>query len=157
MAGPEAWAGDWEARLYARVRARGYNSVGEFAYARPTVSVIRLAEELGPNDVVGVQVERTLIAEASRTGGTERLVRDLLTRYLGEVLGAGWPRVLDEPARFHIASGLARWSAALPKEWHDRALRAAQRLFAHPPPPGWKPADAHDAFVVALIAASDAG
>ncbi len=151
MAGSEAWDGDWEARLYARVRARGHDSVLEFAYARPTVSVIRLAEELGPNDVAGIQVERTMIAEASRAGETERLVRDLLTRALDDVIGAGWPRILDDRARFQISGALARWSASLPKEWRPRALRASRLLLTQPPRAGWKPAGADDAIVAAVL------
>jgi hypothetical protein len=48
------WRGNWRVRLYERVRERGYDSLTAFANARPTASLVALAEELGEDDVVGV-------------------------------------------------------------------------------------------------------
>ncbi|RYZ15535.1 MAG: NUDIX hydrolase, partial [Myxococcaceae bacterium] len=50
-----AWQGNIKARLYERVRERGYESLTAFADARPAVPLYVLADELG-NDVAAVQV-----------------------------------------------------------------------------------------------------
>jgi len=56
MSDGNPWQGNWVARLCERVRERGYDSLTAFAEARPTASLVTLAEELGPDDVAGVQV-----------------------------------------------------------------------------------------------------
>jgi hypothetical protein len=58
-----------------RVRERGYESLTAFAEARPTASLVELAEELGPDDVAGVQVFSGLVAEAERNNQVTRPVR----------------------------------------------------------------------------------
>ncbi|OJH33384.1 hypothetical protein BON30_48945 [Cystobacter ferrugineus] len=45
--------GNWKARLYERVRERGYDSLTAFAEARPATSLMALADELGPEDIAG--------------------------------------------------------------------------------------------------------
>lgn len=66
MSNGGAWKGNIRARLYERVRERGYDSLTAFAEARPTASLVELAEELGKDDVAGVQVFGVLVDEAER-------------------------------------------------------------------------------------------
>ena len=82
MTDGRSWEGNWRVRLYERVRERGYDSLTAFAEARPTDSLVALAEELGPDDVAGVQVFSGLLAEAERREQVTRLVRGLLVREL---------------------------------------------------------------------------
>ncbi len=47
MSDGDAWEGNWRVRLYERVRERGCSSLTAFAEARPTASLVALADELG--------------------------------------------------------------------------------------------------------------
>ena len=78
MTDGRSWEGNWKVRLYERVRERGYDSLTAFAEARPTASLVALAEELGPDDIAGVQVFSGLLAEAERRKQVTRLVRGQL-------------------------------------------------------------------------------
>jgi hypothetical protein len=147
----EAWKGDWRARLRSRLHARGFDSALAYAAARPAVPIPLLAEELGPTDVVGVQVQDEMLAEAQRRGLMEWLVRDLLARYLVEAIGEGWPNTLDERSKVRIASALARWSAFLPERYREGAILAGKALLASPPSDGWKPVGPEDHVILALI------
>jgi hypothetical protein len=53
-----------------------------FAEARPAVALYALVEELGEDDVAGVQVLSGLLAEAERRKQVTRFVRDVLVRLL---------------------------------------------------------------------------
>ncbi len=70
-----SWQGTWKVRLYERVRERGYDSLTAFDEARPTASLVALAEELGEGDVNAVQVFSGLVAEAERSHQLTRLAR----------------------------------------------------------------------------------
>ena len=67
MSDGRAWQGNLKARLYERVRERGYDSLTAFAEARPTASLVELADELGPDDIAAVQVFSGLVAEAEQS------------------------------------------------------------------------------------------
>ncbi|CAM4456747.1 Conserved uncharacterized protein [Corallococcus exiguus] len=56
MTDERSWQGNWRVRLYERVRERGYDSLTAFAEARPTASLVELADELGEDDIAGAQV-----------------------------------------------------------------------------------------------------
>ncbi len=103
MTDGRSWDGNWRVRLYERVRDHGYDSLTAFAEARPTASLVRLAEELGEDDVAGVQVFSGLVAEAERNNQVTRLVRGQLVRELNSCLPNGWPAVLDDANRFDVA------------------------------------------------------
>ena len=45
MSEGRSWRGDWVNRLYERTRERGYNSVTEFADARPAVSLLEWSSQ----------------------------------------------------------------------------------------------------------------
>jgi hypothetical protein len=146
-----SWQGNWKVRLYERVRERGYDSLTALAEARPTASLVALAEELGEDDVNAVQVFSGLVAEAERSHQLTRLERGQLVRELFEGLPKGWPAVLDDTNRFEVAHALARWISYTPEAHQARARQVAAALLATPPPPGWCPLDADDELLRMLL------
>jgi hypothetical protein len=151
MSDGRAWQGNVKARLYERVRERGYDSLSAFAEARPTASLVALAEELGPNDVAGVQVLSGLLAEAEHRKQVTRFVRDVLVRMLSQSLPDGWPAVLDDANRFKVAKALGRWFAYTPETHKERVDKASDALLATPPPPGWRPLGPNDELLLTLL------
>ncbi|WP_082207196.1 NUDIX hydrolase [Corallococcus macrosporus] len=139
MTDGRSWQGNWKARLYARVRERGYDSLTAFAESRPTASLVALAEELGPDDVAGVQVYDGLVVEAVRSKQVTRLVRGQLVRELWGSLPDGWPAVLDDTSRFAVAKALGPWIAYTPETHKERARAVRTSLLVDPPPAGWRP------------------
>jgi hypothetical protein len=151
MSGGEAWRGDVKARLYERVRERGYDSLTAFAEARPAIPLYVLADELGKDDVAAVQVLSGLLAEAEQRKQVMRFVRDVLVRELAEGLPNGWPAVLDDANRFEVAMALGRWSAYTPETHEERVKQVGDALLATPPPPGWRPLGPDDALLRTLL------
>ena len=151
MTDGRSWEGNWTVRLYERVRERGYDSLTAFAEARPTASLVALAEELGPDDVAGVQVFSGLMAEAERRKQVTRLVRGQLVRELWACLPNGWPVVMDDANRFKVAKAIGRWSAYTPETHEKRVEQARAALRAAPPPPGWRPLGPDDELLLALL------
>jgi hypothetical protein len=143
--------GNWRARLYERVRERGYTSVTAFAEARPTASLVALAEELGKDDVAGAQVFGVLVDEADRSHRLTRLVRGQLVRELWEVLPDGWPAVLDDTNRFKVAMALGSWFAYTPETHKERVNQMGDALLATPPPAGWRPLGPDDELLRTLL------
>jgi hypothetical protein len=86
MSEDRSWQGNWRVRLYDRVRQRGYDSLTAFAEARPTLPFYVLADELGKDDVAGVQILSGLLAEAEQRKQVARIVRDVLVRELSASL-----------------------------------------------------------------------
>ncbi|NTX35393.1 NUDIX hydrolase [Myxococcus llanfairpwllgwyngyllgogerychwyrndrobwllllantysiliogogogochensis] len=151
MTDGRSWQGSWKARLYERVRERGYDSLTAFAEARPTASLVALAEELGPDDVAGVQVYDGLVAEAVRSKQVTRLVRGQLVRELWGSLPDGWPAVLDDDNRFKVAKALGLWSGIVPDTHRERVRLAREVLRANPPPAGWRPLGPDDELLRMLL------
>jgi len=151
MSEGRSWDGNWKVRLYERVRERGYASLVAFAEARPTASLVTLAEELGPDDVAGVQVFSGLVAEAERTQQVTRLVRGQLVRELYEFLPDGWPTMMDDANRFKIAKALGSWAAFTPETHEERVRQARAVLRVTPPPPGWRPLGPDDELLRTLL------
>ena len=146
-----AWRGNIRARLYERVRERGYDSLTAFAEARPAVPLYVLADELGKDDVAAVQVFSGLLAEAERRKQVTRLVRDVLVRELAESLPEGWPTVMDDANRFNVAEALGSWFAYTPETHRERADQVMAALRATPPPPGWRPLGPDDQLLLTLL------
>jgi hypothetical protein len=146
-----AWEGNVKARLYERVRERGYDSLTAFAEARPTASLLELADELGPDDIAAVQVFSGLVAEAERSRRVTRLVRGQFVRELAEALPNGWPAVLDDSTRFKVAVALARWGTYTPETHEQRVEQAKAALRASPPPPGWHPLGPDDELLLTIL------
>lgn len=151
MTDGRSWEGDWKVRLFERVRERGYDSLTAFAEARPGASLVALAEELGPDDVAGVQVLRGLLSEAERRKQVTRFERDVLVRELTERLPDGWPSIMDDANRFEIAKALASWIASTPEAHQARARQVMKELLAHPPQPGWRPLGPDDELLSMLL------
>ncbi len=145
------WDGNWRARLYERVRERGYASLTAFAEARPAVPLYVLAEELGRDDVAAVQVLSGLLAEAEQRKQVTRFVRDVLVRQLSQSLPEGWPAALDDGNRFKVAKALGLWSAFTPEEYEERVDQVGDALLATPPPPGWRPLGPDDELLLTLL------
>ncbi|WP_375761573.1 NUDIX hydrolase [Corallococcus exercitus] len=151
MSGGDAWQGNIKARLYERVRARGYDSLTAFADARPTVPLYALADELGHDDVAAVQVLSGLLAEAEQQKRVTRFVRDVLVRLLSQSLPNGWPAALDDENLFKVAKALGSWSAYTPETHKERARLARAALRANPPPAGWRPLGPDDEILRTLL------
>jgi hypothetical protein len=151
MSDGRAWEGSWKARLYERVRERGFTSLTAFAEARPAVPLYALAEELGKDDVAGVQVMSGLLAEAEQRKQVTRFVRDVLVRLLAQSLPEGWPAVMDDANRFKVAKALGSWFAYTPDSHKDRADQVGDALLAKPPPPGWRPLGPDDELLCTLL------
>ncbi|WP_043433711.1 hypothetical protein [Cystobacter fuscus] len=151
MSNGRAWQGNVKARLYERVRERGYASLTAFADARPSVPLHLLAEELGKDDVAGVQVLSGLLAEAERRNQVTRFVRDVFTRLWTQSVPDGWPAVLDDTNRFKVAEALGSWIAYTPETHKERADKAGDALLATPPPPGWRPLGPDDELLRTLL------
>ena len=114
----KTWSGDWHGRVVERVRQRGFESVTQYASDRPGVSLLVLADELGPYDVAATQIESLLVEEAIRTRTVPHLLRDLLVRELHYALPHGWKHPLDDDSRSKVARALARWETDLQIEHH---------------------------------------
>ncbi|HZI16643.1 MAG TPA: NUDIX hydrolase [Myxococcus sp.] len=151
MSGGAAWRGNVRARLYERVRERGYDSLTAFAEARPAIPLYVLADELGKDDVAAVQVLSGLLGEAEQRKQVTRFVRDVLVRELAEALPDGWPAVLDDANRFEVAMALARWSTYTPETHRGRVDQVGDALLAAPPPPGWRPLGPDDELLRTLL------
>jgi hypothetical protein len=151
MTDGRSWQGNWRVRLYERVRERGYDSLSAFADARPAVPLYLLAEELGKDDVAGVQVLSGLLAEAEQRKQVTRFVRDVLVRLLTQSLPNGWPVVMDDESRFAVAKALGCWSADTPDTHQKRVDHVGDALLATPPPPGWRPLGPDDELLRTLL------
>lgn len=150
MTDGRSWEGNWPARLYERVRERGYSSLTAFAEARPTLPLVELAEELG-DDLNAVQVFKGLVDEAERSHQLTRLVRSQFVREFFESLPNGWPAVMDDDARLEVAIVLGSWFGFTPETHRERVDQVSAALLAHPPPPGWRPLGPDDELLRTLL------
>jgi hypothetical protein len=151
MTDGRSWRGNWKVRLYERVHERGYPSLTAFAEARPTASLVALAEELGVDDLNAVQVFSGLVAEAEQRNQLTRLERGQLVRELFEGFPNGWPTMLDDANRFKAAKALSSWIAYTPEPHQERARKVVAALLATPPPPGWRPLGPDDELLRTLL------
>ncbi|WNG27641.1 NUDIX hydrolase [Cystobacter fuscus] len=151
MSAGSAWQGNVKARLYERVRERGYDSLTAFANARPTASLAALAKELGEDDVAGVQVLSGLLTEAEQRKQVTRFVRGVLVRMLSQSLPDGWPAVLDDANRFKVAKAIGPWIAYTPEPHKESARQVRTALLATPPSPGWCPLGPDDELLLTLL------
>jgi hypothetical protein len=151
MADGRSWQGNWKSRLYERVYARGYDSLTAFAESRPAVSLYALAEDLGRDDVAGVQVLSGLLYEAEQRKQVTRFVRDVFVRQLSESIPGGWPAAMDRDSRFAVATALGCWYADTPETHKERVNQVGDALFANPPPAGWRPLSPDDELLRSLL------
>jgi hypothetical protein len=151
MSDGRSWQGNWPARLYERVRERGFTSLTAFADAHPTLPLVELAEELGKDGFSAVQVFSGLVDEAERSCQVTRLTRGQLVRELSESFPDGWPVVFDDEARLEAAMTLASWIGFTPETHKERARQVTAALLATPPPPGWRPLGPDDELLRTLL------
>jgi len=143
--------GNVKTHLYERVRERGYDSLTAFAEARPIASLVALAEELGRDDIAGVQVFSGLVAEAERDKQLTRLVRSQFVREWWEFFPGGWPAVMNDEACMEVAMALGSWFGFTPETHRARVDRASDALLANPPPAGWRPLGPDDELLRTLL------
>lgn len=145
-------AEDWRARVLGRVQQLGFKTVTAYAADRVGISLVNLAEELGSEDVAGIQVMWMLVEEASRYHTVPRALRDLVVRGLREVLPRGWRHPLDDDARVRVAGALSRWATELqPHLDITLTLKASKDLLNAELPTGWLPDGPDDPIIVAFV------
>ncbi|WP_375759197.1 NUDIX hydrolase [Corallococcus exercitus] len=151
MTDGRSWNGDWKVRIRERLQERGFKSLTAFAESRPAVPFVELAEELGKDDVAGVQILRGLLAEAEQRKQVTRFVRDVLVRHLAEILPDGWPAKMDRSNRFLVAQAIAFWATDTPETHAARVEQAGDALVDMPVPPGWRPLGPDDELLLTLL------
>ncbi|NRD52306.1 NUDIX hydrolase [Corallococcus sp. AB018] len=156
MTDGRSWQGNWKVRMYERVRERGHTSLTDFANSRPTVPLLKLAAELGKDDVAAIQVFHGLLSEAAQRRQVTRLLRDVFARELAGDFPEGWPVITDEATRFQVIKLLARLGAFTPETHEARVSRAGDSLLASPPPPGWRPLGPDDELLLTLLPDNEA-
>jgi hypothetical protein len=85
----KTWEGDIDAKVYQRVKEKGYTTVREFAESLPTKSYVKLAEELG-EDVAGIQIEAVLADEYQKTNELVTFIKSNLVRSICDNFPNGW-------------------------------------------------------------------
>ena len=152
MSYAKTWAGDWYDRILERVRQRGFDTVTQYVSERPGVSLVVLADELGPDDVAGAQLRSILVDEAVRTNTIPRALRDLFVRELCHALPDGWIYPLQGEPRADVAGALARWK--VDHQAHldgSSTFQAGQALLNAELPAGWLPDGPDDPVIVAYV------
>lgn len=140
-----AWHGDWLGRIYQRVLARGCTSLSEFVDARPTATLMELADELGEG-VAAIQIEGALRDEAERTGTIEKFARDLLARRIRQRMAKGWN--VGERFPFERAWAFASWASAMQGLINKASENAVWSFLEHADiPAGWLPEGSDDPFI----------
>jgi hypothetical protein len=153
----KTWSGDWHGRVLERVRLQGFETVTQYASGRPGVSLITLADELGPDDIAAAQIRSLLVEEAIRTCTVPRVLRDLLVRELHYALPHGWKSPLDDASRSEVAGALARWETDLQIAHQldcfddESTFKAGQDLMDAEFPTGWLPEGPNDPVIVAFV------
>ena len=151
MTDGRSWRGHGRFAFTSGSASMVYDSLTAFAEARPTASLVALAEALGEEDVNAVQVFSGLVAEAERRHQLTRLTRGQFVREFLEGLPNGWPPVLDDANRFRVAKTLSAWIAFTPETHQERARQISAVLLATPPPPGWRPLGPDDELLRTLL------
>jgi hypothetical protein len=139
------------------VRQLGFETVTQYASDRPGISLIVLADELGPDDIAAAQIRSLLVEEAIRTRTVPCVLRDLLVRELHYALPHGWKYPLDDASRSEVAGALARWETELEIEDHldcfddEMTFQAGQDLMNAELPTGWLPEGPDDPVIIAFV------
>jgi hypothetical protein len=140
-----AWYGDWLGRIHQRVLARGFTSLSEFVDARPTATLMELADELGEG-VAAIQIEGALRDEAERAGRVEKFARDLLARRIRQRVANGWNT--GERFPFERAWAFATWASAMQGLIDKASEEAVWKFLTHTDiPTGWLPEGPSDPFI----------
>ena len=121
----------------------------QFIDSRPMVSLLDLAEELGP-DVAAIQVEGLWFREAEDQGFLDQALASLLIRCIREEIPNGWAS--GERFRFELAGAFASWGrvaeVVLPDPEQHRLWEFLHDLT---PEPGWLPTVPYDDLTARLL------
>jgi len=167
----QAWSGNWQARLAARLRSRGFETMTAFAEANPNASLIAMAEELSTDHEAGIdradlssdQLVRIWHEEANRSGpeAVERFSRRMLVGELHRDLPEGWRADWSgtDPATEAVVSraiaATTRWICNHGKKYRPAADRVFDAMVdegrAGRIPIGWLPASADDVLLVDIF------
>lgn len=142
--GANAWQGDWVARLYERVKQRGFGSVSSFAASMPRATLFDLADTLG-EDVAAIQIERVMYVEAEDAATIEAFARDMLVRQLRERLPEGWGNGSNFVSE--AAGAWAAWKGMLDEAFAPAAVRMWHWLKGADIPTGWLPEGPDDPII----------
>jgi hypothetical protein len=138
-----AWSGDWQQRITERVRARGFETVGDFIEVHPNVDLVDVANDLGPDDVAADQLLRMYRREASASSPAyERFARSCLARHIVRWLPQGWGS--NASGRAHAYSA---WSVDVGEEYFDAVDRVFDAL-VESAPRGWLPEGTDDPILM---------
>lgn len=138
----ETWEKDWPTRVYERIASFGFHSLSEFMDSRPMVSLLSLADELGP-DVAAVQLESLWFREAENRGRLAHTLGSLLIRYIREAIPQGW--TTGDEFDSNLADGFSMWENIADLVLSDSGReRVWERLRNLSPAPGWLPVVPHD-------------
>jgi hypothetical protein len=153
MSFEKTWSDDWHGRILERVRQRGFENVTQYASARIGVSLLVLADELGPDDIAADQLESILVEEAIRTNTIPRVLRDLFVRGLREALPQGWKYPLDDESRFKVVGALVDWEIDLKDHLldHETVFTVGQAFLDAELPTGWLPDGPDDLVIIAFV------
>jgi hypothetical protein len=149
---PRPWSDDWYGRLLERVHQRGFQTVTQYVGERPGVSLIVLADELGPGDVLAGQIRAIFIEDAIRTHTLPYALRDLIDRELRRALPQGWPSRRDKATRAALSDAIANWQYDVKKHLDGwTRIQAAQALMDAELPAGWLPDGPDDPVLIAYV------
>jgi hypothetical protein len=165
----QAWLGNWQARIFERLRVRGLDSVTALSESYPTASTIEMADELSTDheaaidhaDVAAEQLVQIWREEATRGGpdAIERFARRLLVGELRQGILEGWRSEWRSeeaaPATSLLAAAISAWTCNLSKEQRPAARRVFAAMIEEgaegPIPPGWLPVNADDPLLVDIF------
>jgi hypothetical protein len=148
----KTWSGDWHGRILNRVRQRGFEDVTQYASARVGVSLLVLADDLGPEDVAAAQLRSMLVDEAIRTNTVPRVLRDLFVRELRAALPEGWKYPLDDASRSEVAGAIGDWKSEIKDHLDEEStFPAGQALLNAELPTGWLPDGPDDPVIIAFV------
>jgi hypothetical protein len=142
-----AWVGDWKKRIRERIALLGFQTVGDFIESKQGVSLLRLADEVGKEDVAADQLMRMYRDEASHDEQSfTRFSRSMFSRYIRDTVLDGW----RAPNTFQRAHAFAQWCGAVGEARKPAARRVWHALMAIAPE-GWLPSGTDDPVLVAAF------
>jgi hypothetical protein len=146
----DTWDPDWEAKIDAQVRAAGAAHVWDYVRRHPGTTYAELAERLsaaGGFGVAPIQLERLQVRDTPDSELATSL-RDSLARQMRRSFRAAtWGEGPYWESR--ALGALVSWSTMWSSRTDVDALK--HRLFELKPPPGWRPDDDRDPFLLRLI------
>jgi hypothetical protein len=135
-----AWQGNWNERLYQRIRRFGSETVLEFLAQFPRSTYMELSDKLG-EDVAPVQLQHLQFTEALESGQVREAAMDGLVRVLRDGLLKGWNS--REPRNSAANCAYGAWAGMLETRTRiknpDVLLAIWRSIEGAHPPEGWLP------------------